>query len=90
MYVKCNLTGFEVVKEGRNFQIIYYYNVLKSPLIDHLQPTLSFKILINFPRINQNQPGEVWCYIEGRWWINIMMIHCLEITIYGITFSLWL
>jgi hypothetical protein len=40
----------------------HFYNVLRLSRIDHLQPTLSFKTLIDYPRLNQNQSGEVWGY----------------------------
>ena len=39
---------------------INFYDVLGSARIDHLEPTFPFKIHINSPRTNQNQPGEVW------------------------------
>jgi len=62
---------FEVVKKGRILHFVsgykniyYFYDVLKSPLEDHLQPILAFKPPLNSPRIDQNQSGEAWWFIS--------------------------
>jgi hypothetical protein len=74
MYIKCHQTGFwsghrrtdfitsADICKGYKYNY-HFYDVLRLPRIDHLQPTRSFKIAIHSPRTNQNQPGEVWWYL---------------------------
>jgi hypothetical protein len=71
MYVLCYQTGFldgqirpdfiTLADIWRGYKYIYhFYKVLRSPRIDHLEPTFAIKININSLRTDQNPTGEVW------------------------------